>query len=57
MTVRELIFRLKRLPQDAQVGWRAHDQSEDELDGYVRCVEEANDKIKEEKGVGVILGP
>ena len=33
LTVRRLIAELRKMPQDACVGFQAHDQSDDELDG------------------------
>lgn len=45
MTVRRLITQLKRMPQSAVVAWRDHDQSEDEINGYLRCVEDAPDAV------------
>lgn len=45
MTVRKLISLLKKMPPTAVVAWQDHDQSEDELNGYVRTVEEAADAM------------
>lgn len=43
LTVRQLIARLKKLDQMAVVAWRDHDQSENEVNAFVRAgsVEEA----------------
>lgn len=45
ITVRQLIAKLKKMPSNAVVAWRDHDQSEDELNGYVNCVEEAPEAV------------
>ena len=47
MTVRMLISKLKKMPPTAHVVWRDHDQSSDELNGFLRCVEEATDDLYE----------
>lgn len=45
MTVRMLINKLKKMPATAIVAWRDHDQSEDEINGWARCVEEADESL------------
>ena len=45
MTVRMLINKLKKMPPTAHVAWRDHDQSEDEMNGWVGCVEEAPESL------------
>jgi hypothetical protein len=55
MTVRRLIAALKKMPSDAIVGVRNHDQSEDELDGLVRAVEPATPEMTETHHCGVVL--
>ena len=50
MTVRMLISKLKKMPATAHVVWRDHDQSEDELNGFLGCVEEAPDALYEARG-------
>jgi hypothetical protein len=49
MTVRMLISKLKKMPPTAHVVWRDHDQSEHEINGYVRCVEDAPDVLYDER--------
>ena len=49
MTVRMLISKLKKMPPTAHVVWRDHDQSEDEMNGWVGCVEEAPDALMERR--------
>ncbi|MCR4306911.1 MAG: hypothetical protein NUV42_02980 [Candidatus Yonathbacteria bacterium] len=55
MTVKQLIAKLKKMPQTAKVAWQAHDQAEDEIDGIIEDVAEASDFLKKEHGVGVVL--
>lgn len=61
MTVRELITALRKMPQDAKVGWQDHDQSENELNAEVRYVDHADaEAIEKEtgyKGIRVVLRP
>lgn len=57
VTVRQLIAMLKKMPQDAVVGWQDHDHSEDELNARVRSVGEASDALKASHGVGVVIFP
>lgn len=45
LTVKQLIARLKKLDQKAVVAWRDHDQSENEVNGFVRAVEEGTDPL------------
>jgi hypothetical protein len=45
MTVSQLIARLKKLDQKAIVAWRDHDQSENEVNGFVRSIEEATQPL------------
>lgn len=45
LTVRKLISLLKKMPPTAVVAWRDHDQSEDEINGWARCVEEADEAL------------
>lgn len=45
ITVRMLINKLKKMPPNAVVAWQDHDQSEDEINGYVRTVDEAADAM------------
>lgn len=47
LTVRQLIAKLKRLPQHALVAWQNHDQNEDEIDGYVATVVVGKDVLHE----------
>jgi len=47
MTVKQLIAKLQKQDPDAVVVWRAHDQSEDEFDGYVSRVCEAPSSMTE----------
>lgn len=47
VTVRKLISMLKKMPPTAHVVWRDHDQSEDELNGFLNNVEEAPDALYE----------
>lgn len=50
MTVRKLIGQLKKMPQTAHVVWWDHDQSEDEINGFLRCVEEASEALYVARG-------
>lgn len=45
MTVRMLISKLRKMPLTAHVVWRDHDQGEAELNGFLRCVDEASDEL------------
>ena len=45
MRVRGLIAKLKKMPPNAVIAFRAHDQSEDEIDGHIRNVEMAPDSL------------
>ena len=45
MKVRELIKQLKKQDQDAEVCWQAHDQNEDECDGWVDTVVEGSEEL------------
>lgn len=45
LTVKQLIAKLHKQDQNAQVVFRAHDQSEDEYDGYVSHVHEAEPEL------------
>lgn len=49
MTVRMLISKLKKMPPTAVVCWRDHDQGEDELNGWLRCVDEAEEGLLERR--------
>ena len=49
MTVRRLIAELRKMPQDARVAWRDQDQSINEINDFVRGVEEAGRELLEEK--------
>lgn len=59
MKVRQLIRELKKMDPNAEVGWQSHDQSEDELDGWVRVVSEGSVELLEREGLKaiVVLGP
>ncbi len=50
MTVRMLVSKLKKMPPSAHVVWRDHDQNEGEMNGFLRCVEEAPDALYETQG-------
>jgi len=39
MKVKELIKKLHKMPQNAEVAWKDHDQYEGELNGFVKQVE------------------
>lgn len=57
MKVRELIRKLRKMDQEAVVVWQAHDQSEHEIDGWVRCVTEGCDEMlrqENEKSIVVL---
>ena len=45
MTVKQLIEKLKKFDQNALVAWKDHDQSADEINGYVGYVSEAEDEL------------
>lgn len=59
ITVKRLIAALKKEDQNAIVIWQAHDQSENEVDGFVNSVSEATDFLieKEQLGKLVVLRP
>lgn len=50
MKVRELIKQLKKQDPDADVCWQAHDQGEDECDGWVNTVTEASEGLCDAEG-------
>lgn len=56
LTVRQLINRLKKMPQSAKVCFAAHDQDPErgEFDGTVSHVEESPAEL-EARGYGVVL--
>lgn len=45
ITVRQLVSRLKKMPQNALVCWQNHDQNEDETDGFVNNVSEGTPSL------------
>jgi len=51
MKVRELISRLKKLPQDLPVGVAMHDNGEGEIAGHVMGVVEMNDLYDPEEPI------
>lgn len=55
MKVKELIRLLKKQDQDAEVCWQSHDQSEDECDGWVFNVTEAEQSLCEAEGEKLIV--
>lgn len=68
LTVKQLVAQLKKCEQTAVVAWRDHDQSENEVNGFVRSCIEASDTLlddpyiagvlaKNGKGNVVVLGP
>jgi len=55
MKVRELIAALKKMPQDAEVVWQDHDNSEWEWNDRVRGVDDTTDEaLSEEFGKPVV---
>lgn len=61
MTVRELIAELRKMPQNAKVGWQDHDHGENDLNAPVGYVERADAEAIEREtgyaGIGVVLRP
>ena len=57
LTVRQLIAKLKKMPQAARVGWQDHDHSEDELNALVGRVDEASENLDRSHNVQVVLRP
>lgn len=57
LTVRQLIAKLRKMPQDAFVGWQDHDQAEHELNALVGVVEEADPRLRRSHNVGVVIRP
>lgn len=59
MTVRQLIAALRKRDQDAIVGWQSHDQSSDEIDGWVWSVTDGEPELckSESKPKIVVLRP
>jgi len=55
LTVRQLIDRLKKLDQGAVVAWRDHDQSENEVNGFVRSIEEATELLLTDTYIASVL--
>lgn len=57
LTVKQLIARLKKLDQTAVVAWRDHDQSENEVNGFVRAgsVQEATRPLLDDEYISGVL--
>ncbi len=51
LTVKQLIAKLRKQDPDALVVWQAHDQSNDECDGWVRTVIEADQCLLDAEGL------
>ena len=55
MKVRQLIAKLKKMPQDADLVWQDHDHSEDEMNSTVGSVEDVSEtKLGERFGGPVV---
>lgn len=61
MTVSELIKELKKYPKNAEIAWRDHDLSENEINGRVANVDSFNPATSFDpefcKGIKVVLSP
>lgn len=55
MTVKQVIAALKKMPQDAKIGWQDGDHHKEEIGGVLFSVAEASVEQKELHGVGVVL--
>ena len=55
MKVRQLIAKLKKMPQDADLGWQDHDQSEDEMNSTVGSVEDVSETQLGERFGGPVV--
>lgn len=55
MKVRQLIAQLKKMPQDAEVVWQDHDNSEDEWNDIVRTVSDQSDEVLGEHFSGPVV--
>jgi methylthioribose-1-phosphate isomerase len=57
LTVRQLISRLRKMPQGAHVAYQAHDQTPDEeIDAYIGSVQLASEPLcKQENEPNLVL--
>ena len=55
LTVKQFIARLKKLDPNAVIAWRDHDQSVNEINGFVRTVAEAESELLADPYVAEVL--
>lgn len=55
MKVRQLIAKLKKMPQDADLVWQDHDHSEDEMNSTVGSVEDVSETQLGERFGGPVV--
>jgi hypothetical protein len=55
LTVRQLIAKLKKLDPEAVLAWRDHDQSVNEINGFVRTVGHAESELLADPYVASVL--
>lgn len=51
LTVKKLITQLRKMPPDALVVWKDHDNSPDEFNNYVRFVSDVTDDLSTDPDV------
>ncbi len=55
MKVRQLIAKLKKMPQDADLVWQDHDHTEDEMNSTVGSVEDVSETQLGERFGGPVV--
>lgn len=55
MKVRQLIAQLKKMPQDAELVWQDHDQSDDEMNSTVGSVDDVSETQLGERFGGPVV--
>lgn len=49
LTVKQLIAKLRRMPPDAVVIWKDHDNDPEDFNDFVRFVEDVTDVIRDDR--------
>ncbi|ECA8972948.1 hypothetical protein ETB55_21935 [Salmonella enterica subsp. enterica serovar Omuna] len=51
MTVKQLISSLRKLPPNAYVVWRDHDNDMDDFNDFVRCAIDGSEDLREHESI------